>query len=71
MINLGQVYPSPGFLNEIVYLYAATGLIAGEVSPDEDEFVEHVRMPFAEFERKSHLMKFVMLKLLWRLIGQD
>ena len=47
MINLGQVYPSPGFLNEIVYLYAATGLIAGEVSPDEDEFVEHVRMPFA------------------------
>ena len=52
MINLGQVYPSPGFLNEIVYLYAATGLIAGEVSPDEDEFVEHVRMPFAEFERK-------------------
>lgn len=52
MINLGQVYPSPGFLNEIVYLYAATGLTAGEVSPDEDEFVEHVRMPFAEFERK-------------------
>lgn len=52
MIPLGKVYPSPGFLNEIVYLYAAKGLTAGQTSPDEDEFVEHIRMPFAEFEKK-------------------
>ncbi len=52
MIKLGQVYPSPGFLNEIVYLYAATGLTPGEISPDEDEFVEHIRMPFSELEEK-------------------
>ena len=52
MIKLGQVYPSPGFLDEIVYLFAATGLTAGEISPDEDEFVEYVRMPFSELEKK-------------------
>lgn len=52
IISLGQVYPSAGFLTEIVYLYAATGLKAGETQPDEDEFVECVSMPFSELEQK-------------------
>lgn len=37
---LGAVYPSPGFLTEVIHLYAATGLIPGETNPDEDEFLE-------------------------------
>ncbi len=45
MIYLGEMYPSPGFLSEVIYLYAAKGLISGKKHPDEDEFVETVRMP--------------------------
>lgn len=51
MIPLGAIYPSPGFLTEVVHLYAALGLTPGECAPDEDEFVEHVTVPFAELER--------------------
>lgn len=38
--SLGRLYPSPGYCGEIIYLYAATGLSAGESCPDEDEFLE-------------------------------
>lgn len=48
---LGEMYPSPGFLEEIAYLYAAKGLTYGECQPDEDEFVEHVKLPIAEVEK--------------------
>lgn len=48
---LGEMYPSPGFLEEIVYLYAAKGLTYGESQPDEDEFVEHIKLPIAQVEQ--------------------
>ncbi|WP_283674462.1 NUDIX domain-containing protein [Butyricicoccus sp. Marseille-Q5471] len=51
LIPLGAQYPSPGFLTEVVHLYAAIGLTEGETCPDEDEFVETVRLPIAEVER--------------------
>lgn len=37
---LGQLYPTPGYCGEIIWLYAATGLHFGEQTPDEDEFLE-------------------------------
>lgn len=37
---LGEVYPSPGILDEVIHLYLATDLIAGKTHPDEDEFLE-------------------------------
>lgn len=45
------MYPSPGFLTEVTYLFAALDLTEGETHPDEDEFVETVRLPIAEVER--------------------
>lgn len=33
-------YTTPGFSDEIMYLYKATGLSRGESHPDEDEFLE-------------------------------
>lgn len=51
MIPLGAQYPSPGFLTEVVHLFAAIGLTAGQTHPDEDEFVETVRLPIKEVER--------------------
>lgn len=50
-VRLGCIYPSPGFLTEVTHLYAAYGLEEGQVQPDEDEFLEVVRLPIAEVER--------------------
>lgn len=49
---LGCIYPSPGFLTEVTHLYAARGLHEGEMQPDEDEFLEVVRLPIEEVERR-------------------
>lgn len=48
MIPLGEIWPSPGFMDERLHLFCAKELTQGEVHPDEDEFVEIVRMPFEE-----------------------
>ncbi len=48
MISLGQIYPSVGFLDEVIHIYLAKGLTFGEANPDEDEFVDVVKMPFSE-----------------------
>lgn len=50
LVPLGCEYPSPGFLTEVVHLFAALDLTDGEMQPDEDEFVEVVRLPLAEVE---------------------
>lgn len=39
---------TPGFCNERIHLYLATGLRQGECHPDEDEFVAVERVPLAE-----------------------
>ena len=50
-VPLGGVYPSPGVLTEVVHLCAALDLTEGEMQPDEDEFVEVVRLPIVEVEQ--------------------
>ena len=39
---------TPGFCNERIHLYLATGLKPGDTHPDEDEFVATVRVPLQE-----------------------
>ena len=39
---------TPGFCNERIHIYLATGLTQGATHPDEDEFVSTVRMPLKE-----------------------
>ncbi len=48
MIFLGEIWPSPGFMDERLRLFCAKGLKQGDVHPDEDEFVEQVTMSFEE-----------------------
>ena len=43
-IDLGQFYPSPGYVDEVIYLYLALDLEEGEAHPDEDEFVENEKI---------------------------
>ena len=44
-IELGELYPSPGYCGEIIWMYGAKGLDFGEVNPDEDEFLEVEKVP--------------------------
>ncbi len=39
---------TPGFCNERIHLYLATGLAQGDRHPDADEFVDVVRMPLTQ-----------------------
>lgn len=43
---LGKLYPSPGYVGEVIYMYAATGLSFGEQDPDDDEFLSVYKIPF-------------------------
>ena len=45
---LGELYPSPGYCGEIIYMYLATGLRFGESKPDEDEFLNLKRIPLEQ-----------------------
>jgi ADP-ribose pyrophosphatase len=44
-INLGVLYPSPGYVDEKIYLYAAKGLTFGTQSLDDDEFLSVESIP--------------------------
>lgn len=44
-ISLGYEYPSPGYCDEVLHLYLATGLTFGEAQPDDDEFLCVERIP--------------------------
>jgi len=44
--KLTAFWPSSAFSNELLSIYLATGLKAGEAAPDEDEFLKVERMPF-------------------------
>lgn len=50
-VSLGELYPSPGYLDEIIYMYLATDLTFGDMCLDEDEFLEVERIPLAEAAR--------------------
>lgn len=43
---IGNFYPSVGFLDEDLRLFMAKGLHMGETDPDEDEFLNLVKIPF-------------------------
>lgn len=45
---LGELYPSPGYCGEIIHMYAAKELTFSDKSPDDDEFIDTVKMPLAE-----------------------
>lgn len=40
-------YPSPGFMDETMAVYLATGLTAGQATPEEDESIAHRFFPLS------------------------
>ena len=51
LTDLGTTYVSPGFCTEKLHLYLAQNLRAVPLHPDEDEFLDIVRLPFGELFR--------------------
>jgi len=45
---LTALFTTPGFTNEVIHFFLATGLTVGEVRRDEDEYIEVVNIPFSE-----------------------
>lgn len=43
---LGKIFASPGYSNEIIYLFKATGLEFFDQHLDKDEFLNVIKMPF-------------------------
>lgn len=44
---LARFFTTPGFTNEEIHLFLATGLEGGRVGRDEDEYIEVVRLPLS------------------------
>ncbi len=44
--NLGELYPSPGYSAEVIYMFLAEGLTFGSDDRDEDEFLNIELVPF-------------------------
>ena len=43
--SLGQIYPSPGYTDEIIHLYFCRVKDVAEAHPDEDEFLNALKIP--------------------------
>jgi ADP-ribose pyrophosphatase len=48
LVSLGRVCSSPGVFDEVVHLFAATGLVQGAAQPEDDEEIEVLRLPLSE-----------------------
>lgn len=45
LISLGELYSSVAIFDEVIHMYLAKGLKFGKRHPDDDEFIETVRIP--------------------------
>ena len=53
LIYMGKCCTSPGFSTEVLHIYLALGLHAGESHPDQDEFLNVEKIPLHEL---SHMV---------------
>jgi len=45
---LSSIFTAPGFTDEVIHIYKATGLMKGQQQLDRDEVLEVVEMPLHE-----------------------
>ncbi|HKZ12413.1 MAG TPA: NUDIX hydrolase [Solirubrobacterales bacterium] len=49
--ELTKIYPSPGYISEVVTIFLATGLSPARGERDEDEAIDVVRLPLDELDQ--------------------
>lgn len=69
--NLTYFWPTGAFSDEVIHLYVADRLIEAEAHPDEDEFLELVRVTPRQLDRmirtgKIHDSKTLIAYLAWK-----
>ena len=52
MVALGRCFPSPGFSTEVLHIYLALGLHAGQSHPDQDEYLNVEKIPLKELSER-------------------
>lgn len=68
--RLGPIFTTPGFTDEVIHLFAATGLTAVPAAPEHDEIIETLVMPLKEaldLARSGEISDGKTLCALWRL----
>ena len=45
MLYMGPYYPTCAYSNEVIHMYLAKDLTFGKADPDDDEFLEPIRIP--------------------------
>ena len=48
LTSLGSLLSTPAFVDEVIDMYLAEGLTFGDTDPDEDEFLDVVRIPLKD-----------------------
>ncbi len=48
LLFMNKIYTSPGFSNEVIYIYLAKDLITGKRNLDDDEFIDLYKLDLAE-----------------------
>jgi len=61
---LTRIYTTPGFTDEVIHLFAATDLSAGNTNRDADEFIEVVPLPLSQVFAKIRVGEIVDAKSL-------
>ncbi|MBQ6420352.1 MAG: NUDIX hydrolase [Clostridia bacterium] len=50
ILYLGKYYPTCAYSNEVIHMYLAKDLTFGSADPDDDEFLEPIRIPLDELK---------------------
>ena len=50
---LGEIYPTPGYCDEIIRIYFARDLSWGDTDPDDDEFLQVQRIPLEKLAEEA------------------
>lgn len=66
--RLTTIYTTPGFTDERIHLFVATGLTRGRTNLDQDEFVEVVTLPLTEVLRAIEEGRIIDAKSLCALL---
>ncbi len=48
IVHIGDLYTTPALIDEVIHMYIATDLTEGEQHPDEDEFVNTLKIPLSK-----------------------
>ena len=71
LVPLGGFFTTPGFIDEYIHTFVATGLTRGAASPESDEFIHHESHTLQEILRMIDRGQIVDAKTIVSLLTAD